>query len=202
MRPLQYKPDDPLLHHAELPVRVYENDEVQGPRIARTRQAVEQAIASVGSKYPTILSLGCGTGDVEGPFAERARVVGVDCNPDAIAHARERFPREIFYEHDIETLSRRPCDVLILAETLEHLRDPAAFVKRWLPRARSVVITHPIDEPLESSCSGGDHSWAFDDYDLRQWTEMGGHSLEECFKFQMGGYLIGLARGRLLDTAP
>ena len=208
MKPLDNRPADPLAHHAQLPVRVYESDAVQCDRILRTREVVQRALQDVLANspftnlVPLVLSLGCGSGDVEGPFSNMAvNVWGYDCNPDSIAHAKERFPLASYHVANIEALEPPVLpDVLVLTEVLEHLCDPIAFVKRWLPHAQNVVITHPIDEPLFSGESGGEHSWSYSEEDIKQWLVLGGHALEEFFTFDMSGYNIGCIRGkRALD---
>jgi SAM-dependent methyltransferase len=144
--------------------------------------------------------LGCGSGDVEGPFAETAQVTGFDCNPEALAYARNRFPSACYSEVDIEALTPFPVDVLILTEVLEHMRDPIALVQRWFPLSQNVVITHPVNEPLDSGQSGGEHSWSYTEAELEEWLVIGGHTLEECFFYEMGGFRIGCVRGkRVLD---
>jgi len=205
MQPLQTRPVDPLLQHKTLPVRNYAEDPVQCDRIRRTREAVGRAILDGKDEVKDdllVISLGCGSGDVEGPFSAITRVIGFDCNPAALACARERFPLAFYFEADIEALEPRLSDVLILSEVLEHLQDPHALVARWLPQSRHVVITHPINEPLDSTASGGDHSWSYDEWDLKQWLVNGEHQLEEFFVYQMGIYVIGCVRGKLaLDSA-
>jgi 2-polyprenyl-3-methyl-5-hydroxy-6-metoxy-1,4-benzoquinol methylase len=82
-----------------------------------------------------VLDAGCGNGH----FAEALRqkgyeVVGIDLEPTAIAHARERCPGGRFevtsvYD-DLRDLGDRPFDAVVALEVIEHLYDPRAFVRR------------------------------------------------------------------------
>lgn len=78
----------------------------------------------------------------------------------------------------------------------EHLEDPTTLVRKWLPKCKAAVISHPLDEPLDSMLAAGDHCWSFSEADLLGWFAIGGYNeIRECATFSMGQYKIGIARG-------
>ena len=184
-----------IQHHEQNPVRVYEKDGVQDGRIAMARRAVFAAIATLANGPRTIVELGCGVLDITGPLSPIHEVIGVECSEKTALHAKKLYPAAVVRQSAIEDVEPFPCDVLVLCEVLEHLTDPMDLVKKWLPVARAVVISHPLDEPVDSGLSGGDHCWSFTENDLVYWFVEGGHEVRTVEKFQMGSYQIGLARG-------
>lgn len=182
-------------HHAALGVRVYADCSVQKIRIEKSRHYLKMALLELGPGPKTIVELGCGVMDISGPLSTVHEVIGVDCNPSAIAEAQKLYPEAVGSVSAIEDVEPIPCDVVVMCEVLEHLYDPTALVKKWLPSAKACVISHPLDEPLDSGLSAGDHCWSYTEDDLRNWFVLGGHNLCEGEKFQMGSYKIGIARG-------
>ena len=79
-----------------------------------------------------VLDVGCATGYLAAALAQRgARVTGVEADPGAAARARERGVEVT--EGDVEDPAvlaalPRELDVVVLADVLEHLRDPAAVL--------------------------------------------------------------------------
>jgi 2-polyprenyl-3-methyl-5-hydroxy-6-metoxy-1,4-benzoquinol methylase len=182
-------------HHAGLGARVYADCGVQRVRIDKARKYLSDAISALQPGKLTIVELGCGCMDISGPLSSFHEVLGVDCNPDAIKKARELYPKAVASVDVLEEIEPFPGDVLVLCEVLEHLNDPLAMVRKWLPKFKAAVISHPIDEPLDSGLSGGDHCWSVSEQDLRDWFTVGGYWLREAEIFPMGSYKIGLARG-------
>ena len=104
-----------------------------------------------------VLDIGSGAGDVAlavadlvGPDGE---VVGVDMNPDILETARERVEEAghenvAFHAGDIQTLDLGDdFDALVGRLVLMYLPDPAAVLKRLIPRLRSggIVMFQEID---------------------------------------------------------
>jgi hypothetical protein len=133
--------------------------------------------------------------DISGPLSTFHEVIGMDCNPDAVKKAKELYPQAVASVAVLEEVEPIPGDVLVLCEVLEHLNDPGNLVRKWLPKFKAAVISHPIDEPLDSGLSAGDHCWSVSENDLRNWYAIGGFRLDEIEIFPMGSYRIGLARG-------
>lgn len=184
--------EESIARHRAIPVRVYQQDPTQRPRIERTRMMLERAVARGPRR---IVELACGTADISGPFADQHGVMGVDCHEAALAVAKQRFPQAKFLVSSIEACDPMACDVLVLCETLEHLCEPNRVVSDWAPEAKQVLISHPIDEALGSGVSAGEHRWSFSADDFEWWFKLGGHSIVEREEFQMGAYRIFLARG-------
>jgi Methyltransferase domain len=183
-------------HHAALGVRVYADCSIQKWRIEKARHYVKMAMLELGPGVKTIVELGCGVMDISGPFSRAAHeVIGVDCNPAAIIEAKKLYPEVVGSLSAIEDVEPFECDVVVLCEVLEHLYDPESLVRKWLPNAKACVISHPLDEPLDSGLSAGDHCWSYSEGDLRNWFAVGGHNQREGEKFQMGSYTIRIARG-------
>jgi hypothetical protein len=187
-----------IRHHQINPVRVYSEDEWQAERVNKSRSAVESALRlSQGGDIPhTIVELGCGTADISGFFSKKHNVVGVECHEKAAAKARSRFPTMQVQLGIIEEIEPRDSDILVLCETLEHLDNPLAVVSSWLPKAKFSVISHPLDEPLDASWSGGDHVWSYGTTDFLNWFTVGQHQLIHSQTFQMGVYTIIMGVGR------
>jgi SAM-dependent methyltransferase len=182
-------------YHRDVGPRIYSDCPVQRPRIERSREFVAKALGhlSPGSR---IVELGCGTADITGPFSEKGWIVtGIECNEKSVAIARERFPKMFLYNEEIGSIRIAPADLVVMCEVLEHLADPKAEVRHWLGIANAAVISHPIDEPLDSELSAGEHQWSFSEHDLEEWFELGGMKLKEQLIFPMGSYRIGLAYG-------
>ena len=98
-----------------------------------------------------VLDVGCSTGYLAAELTARGcRVVGVEADPEAAAQARERC--ELVIVGDVEdpaVLAELPreMDAVLLADVLEHLRDPwrvlAALRDMLAPDGRAVVSLAP-----------------------------------------------------------
>jgi 2-polyprenyl-6-hydroxyphenyl methylase / 3-demethylubiquinone-9 3-methyltransferase len=86
----------------------------------------------------TALDVGCGGGLLTEPLARLgARVTGIDASPEVISVARghaERMGLEIDYRAgDVQKLEGQ-FDLITAMEVIEHVADPAAFVKALAKR--------------------------------------------------------------------
>ena len=86
----------------------------------------------------TALDVGCGAGLLAEPLARLgAKVTGIDASPEVIAVAREHAARqglEIDYRAgDVQELEGQ-FDLITCMEVIEHVADPAAFVKALAKR--------------------------------------------------------------------
>lgn len=182
-------------HHKANPVRTYAHDGIQEIRINKARRFLAMALVELGPGRKTIVELGCGVLDISGPHSSFHEVIGIECNEGCATKARELYPHAVVRYGTIEEVEPFKADVVVMCEILEHLEDPRALIQAWLPKCRAAVISHPLDEELNSSLSGGDHCWSFNENDLRGWYEIGGYNMRDGEKFQMGSYTIGLSRG-------
>lgn len=184
-------------HHQKNPVRVYAHDAIQGSRIEKAQRMLAFALADLGyvKQGRTIVELGCGALDISGPLSPFHEVIGVDCNKHNVVKALERYPQAVVMWGPLEDVEPFACDILVLCEILEHLTDPIAVAGKWLKKAKAAVISHPLNEPLDSPLSGGDHSWSFTEGDFAEWFGRAGMKLRDSESFQMGQYTIGVGRG-------
>ena len=179
-----------IIKHRAVNPRVYEEDGIHLPRILKARDYVMR----VGSYANGVITeLGCGAADISGHFTVAHRVHAYDCNPDSLKVARERHGN---FAATGVIPEPHPSDVLIMCEFLEHLADPMAMVKAWLPLAQTAVISHPIEGDMTGDNSAGEHQWSLSEADFLGWFAAGGHEIVEQERFRMGGYNIAIARSR------
>lgn len=130
----------------ELLERIYRTHHREG---ARLRQAVlEQERARLFAAWlgrgKRVLDLGCRDGTLTRHFLDGNTVVGADIDSEALEFARKEYGIEA-YRVDLNSALPFPeesFDVVVLAETLEHLPYPTitlSEVKRVL-RSRSIFI--------------------------------------------------------------
>lgn len=152
-------------------------------RVQVAREYLGKAVAAAGEQA-LIIDLGCGSGDISGPFSARQAVVGIDCVPAAMS-TLERFPDLDLIVSPVEKIVPMPCDILVMCEFLEHLDDPWKVVDAWASQARYMVIGHPLDD--EDGLEPG-HSWSYTMEDFRTWFSKHGFTLQEHVVFGMGPF--------------
>ncbi|MEY2959754.1 MAG: Ubiquinone biosynthesis O-methyltransferase, partial [Actinomycetota bacterium] len=108
-----------------------------------------------------VLELGCSVGYMTRVMHERgSRIVGVEIDPEAARHAEPYLDRLIVGDLDVEPLvddlPAASFDLVLAADVLEHLRDPAACLRsliRLLRPTGSIIISVPnvahVDVRLE-----------------------------------------------------
>jgi len=100
------------------------------------------------SPNETVLDIGCGFGLLAYDVARKARqVTGLDINKQYLATARSkhRLPN-LTYIHGDATACSLPSkfNVIILSNTLEHIQDRVAFLKKLSPIADKFLIRVPM----------------------------------------------------------
>lgn len=148
-------------------------------RVEKAKLFVKSALSAL-PEMPKIVEPGCSAGDISGPFADRAQVIGIDVVPAAVKLARERYPKMMVIEGIADDMPPVECDILVLCEFLEHITDPVAFVRGWLPLAKFVVIGHPLNDP--GGAEPG-HVWSYTYDDYLDWFRIGGHGVIETHLF-------------------
>src|SRR5579863_6920807 len=96
----------------------------------------------------TILDVGAASGYL-GKIWKRSGhyVAGIDCDAATAEKAREYY--DVFQVADIESFEfscRRKFDYIVFADVLEHLRDPAAVLRRCIPALKDsgkIIISVP-----------------------------------------------------------
>ncbi|MCE5268109.1 MAG: class I SAM-dependent methyltransferase [Planctomycetaceae bacterium] len=117
------------------------------------------------SPQSLLIDVGCGTGGNVAAFEDRYRCVGIDTSAEAIALARNRFPRVQFIAgrspHDLGKLVT-DAKLILLCDVLEHVADDYAMFSE-LAAATSpgchFLVTVPADESL-----WGEHDESFGHY--------------------------------------
>lgn len=182
-------------HNSRSDMLIGFRDSEHKPRIEATLLVIRAAVERFARMPIGITELGCAGGDLCGPFSREHMVFGMDCRPEAIAIAKDRYPDGIFSVGDItRSTGLVGTDLLILCEILEHLSKPEHLVKDLLPWADSAVISHPLDGDLQGDLSGGDHLWSFSQQDHEAFFAMGGHKIEETQYVTIGGYTFVVSR--------
>jgi hypothetical protein len=167
--------------------RAPEFDKGQPGRIDLARFLVDKILKKELTERPlTFVELGCGAGDITGPYSDTINVIGYDVTPAAQEACNRRWPDMTFHLKPVEEVEPYECDLLVLCEVLEHLDDPVSLVRAWLPKARWVIIGHPLNEPNPPFEHG--HIWSYTREDWYDWFRMGGHYPWERLEFSMGVY--------------
>lgn len=104
--------------------------------------------ASMLQPSDRVVDASCGIGYGSAILAERAAsVVGLDVSPEAIEQALSLFSGSNvdFRTADLDVDAIPECDVLATFETIEHLRNPEAFLARCRARtARLILVSTPV----------------------------------------------------------
>lgn len=166
-------------------------EDTQPERVRHARQLIADIIGRDPRHRHRIIELGCGAGDISGPFSHIHDVIGIDVTPGAVEKARERFPQMVVSGGNAEDLPVTSCDILVLTEFLEHIQAPVTLVGAWLPYAKYAVIGHPLNDPggLEPG-----HVWSYTEDDFAFWHGVGGHKAIRTERFPMPpfpGMIIG-----------
>jgi hypothetical protein len=174
----------------------------QAGRVDLARFLIDKILAKDLHRRPlTIVELGCGAGDVTGPYSRPIEVHisdqdfpepsgidvhGYDIVPVAGEKIARRYPNMTFHLGPVEDVTPYPCDILVMTEFLEHVTDPLAIVKAWGPLAKWMVVGHPLDEPDPPYEPG--HNWSYTREDWRNWFHVAGHHWWEELRFPMAAW--------------
>jgi SAM-dependent methyltransferase len=122
-----------------------------------------------------VLDAACGAGYGSAHLARAARrVVGVDVDPEVIAHARNRYPLDTlaFRVGDVQGLGDADgtYDIVCSFETIEHVDDPeralAELARVLRPRGRLIISTPNAEETTHSPANPYHRiEWSASDFD-------------------------------------
>jgi SAM-dependent methyltransferase len=92
-----------------------------------------------------VVDMACGEGYGVEVLARRGRrVTGVDANPEAHEHARLKYSRPgVRFVRDLVESYDEPCDAIVFLQTIEHVEDPAALLRRFRELAPVVYVSTP-----------------------------------------------------------
>jgi SAM-dependent methyltransferase len=104
-----------------------------------------------------LVDVGCGTGGNIGAFASDYSALALDPSADAVALARERFPRVRFIQTENPEMARDHLargGALMMTDVLEHVQDDHDLFRRALavlPSGSHLMLTVPAGPELWSS---------------------------------------------------
>lgn len=122
---------------------------------------------------PRLMDVGCGTGGLTNFLSDEYDVTGIDPSDDAIAFARQKFPRCRFVHGKAPEDVRDECtgaDGILLIEVLEHVEHDIPFVHALIASMKPgavLIMMAPADPSL-----WGPHDDAFEHY--RRYKGVGG----------------------------
>lgn len=164
-----------------------EFDKGQPGRIDLARFFVDKILKKDLTRRPLkFIELGCGAGDITGPYSNDIEVHGYDVVPVARETCNRRWPNMQFHLGPVEEAEPQECDLLVMCEFLEHVDDPISIVQKWLPLAKWAIIGHPLNEPNPPYETG--HIWSYTRRDWHNWFDMANHHVWERIEFPMGYY--------------
>lgn len=122
--------------------------------LARSR-IVANAIKAFAGPKSSVLEVGCGRGTV----VKGLREAGIDCSGVELAKARpilsaEKHIRVGMDAVELPSTERQRYDTILLLDVIEHLSDPAAFLRNLasaFPNLCHVIITVPARQELWSN---------------------------------------------------
>jgi SAM-dependent methyltransferase len=127
-----------------------------------------------------VADLACGEGYGSDVLARGvAEVVGIDANPEAHEHARLRYRRpNLRFERGLVEELTGPFDAVVFLQTIEHIHDPEALVRRIGEAAPLAFISTPNRLTLAPPGSEkSDNPWHLREYTVEEYRAL----LDPCF---------------------
>jgi SAM-dependent methyltransferase len=89
-----------------------------------------ESLLATELERPRICDLGCGTGWLTSVLNAFGPAVGVELSPEAVAHAKQKYPNATFIAGDITAWEPDPgsFDVAVSQEVIEHIADKPAYL--------------------------------------------------------------------------
>jgi SAM-dependent methyltransferase len=122
-----------------------------------------------------VVDLACGEGYGAEVLARTAtEVVGIDANPEAHEHARLRYRRpNLRFERGLVEEFAGPCDAVTFLQTIEHIEDPDALLRRIAAAAPLAYVSTP--NRLTLAPPGAEKSgnpWHLREYTEREYRDL------------------------------
>jgi SAM-dependent methyltransferase len=122
-----------------------------------------------------VADLACGEGYGSAVLAgTAAEVVGVDANPEAHDHARLRYRApNLRFERGLVEAFDGPCDAIVFLQTIEHVPDPAALLRRFAELAPVAYVSTPNRLTLAPpGAPKSDNPWHLREYTASEYREL------------------------------
>ena len=122
-----------------------------------------------------VVDMACGEGYGVEVLARRARTVtGVDASPEAHAHARLKYTRPgVRLLRDLVESHEERCDALVFLQTIEHVQDPEAVLRRFKELAGVVYVSTPNVLTLAPpGAERSDNPWHLREYRAEELREL------------------------------
>ena len=141
-----------------------------------------------------VVDMACGEGYGSAVLARRARkVTGVDANPEALEHARLKYSRPgVHFVRDLIERHEEPCEAIVFLQTVEHVQDPVAMLRRFKGMADTVFVSTPNLLTLAPpGAEKSDNPWHLREYRVEEFRSM-------CREAASDVELLGLFHARKL----
>ena len=122
-----------------------------------------------------VADLACGEGYGSEVLARvAAAVVGVDANPAAHEHARLRYRRSnLRFVRGLVEEFDEPCDAITFLQTIEHIHEPEALLRRFARIAPVAYISTPNRLTLAPpGAEKSENPWHLREYTLAEYREL------------------------------
>ena len=141
-----------------------------------------------------VVDMASGEGYGSAVLARRARAVtGVDANPEALEHARLKYSRPgVRFVRDLIERHEEPCEAIVFLQTVEHVEDPVALLRRFKDMADTVFVSTPNLLTLATpGAEKSDNPWHLREYRVEEFRAM-------CHEAAAKVELLGLFHARKL----
>ena len=122
-----------------------------------------------------VADLACGEGYGADVLAQSAaEVVAIDASPEAHDHARQRYRRpNLRFRRGLVEEFDEPCDAIIFLQTIEHVHDPEALLRRFAGVASLAYVTTPNRLTLAPpGAERSDNPWHLREYTLAEYRAL------------------------------
>lgn len=139
---------------------------IENQRLSTLSKLIEQHIKQKNMKDPTILEVGCGTGDVLEYISKKVTaksLIGVDPLEDWLKKAKEKLNgRAKFMSGFAEDLpfQNKSIDFVVCSEVLEHVIDPKVVLlelNRVVKDEGLIIVTIPNEKLINKLKNAVDH---------------------------------------------
>jgi len=130
-----------------------------------------------------VIDMACGEGYGSDVLARTAAsVVGVDANPEAHEHARQRYRRaNLRFARELVETFTAPADAVVFLQTIEHVQDPHAVLEHFRsltgPEGVAFITTPNVLTLAPDGAERSDNPWHIKEYRAEEFDEL----CRDCF---------------------